>query len=94
MLVVRATCDGPLVDAITRLSGVRGAACANESFLTGQYTVMATMPDGSSNALTQAPIQPGVLKLFGLKPVAGPLCRRARQSPDRGSAQGGRAARS
>ena len=71
MLVVRAACDGPLVDAVTRLSGVRGAACANESFLTGQYSVMATMPDGSSSALTQAPIQPGVLELFGLKPVAG-----------------------
>ena len=71
MLVVRAACDGPLVNAVTRLSGVRGAACANESFLTGQYSVMATMPDGSSSALTQAPIQPGVLELFGLKPVAG-----------------------
>ena len=93
MLVVRATCDGPLVDAITRLSGVRGAACANESFLTGQYTVMATMPDGSSNALTQAPIQPGVLELFGLKPVAGRFVAE-RDKALIGDPRKGRAARS
>jgi putative ABC transport system permease protein len=71
MLVVHTPCDQPFLDGLTRLPGVRGAACANESFLTGKNSAMALLPDGTLSALTQARVQAGVLELFGLKPLAG-----------------------
>ena len=71
MLIVRETCDTPFIDGAARLPGVRGAACVNEGFLTGQYSAMALLPDGSTTALTQAWVQPGILELFDLKPIAG-----------------------
>ena len=71
MLVAHEKCDAPFMDSVTRLPGVRGATCANESFLTGANTAMAVLQDGSTTALTMAAAQPGVLELFGLKPIAG-----------------------
>lgn len=71
MLVVKTTCTKPFLDELTRLPGVRGAACADESFLTGRNSSMALLPDGTLSALTQARVQPGVLELFGLRPLAG-----------------------
>jgi hypothetical protein len=53
MLVVDYKCDRPFINAATRLPDIRGAVCANESFLTGRNTAMALLPDGTLSALTQ-----------------------------------------
>jgi putative ABC transport system permease protein len=71
MLVVRGTCDKPFLDAVARLPGVRGGACSEANFFNGQNSAMARLPDDTISALTQARVQPGVLELFGLKPLAG-----------------------
>jgi putative ABC transport system permease protein len=71
MLLVSGPCDAPFLTGVTRLPGVRGASCAYESFLNDQGPVMARLPDGTSSALSQGPVYPGLLELFGLKPLAG-----------------------
>jgi len=71
MLVVSGKCDRPFLDGLARLPGVRGAACADQNFLTGRNSTIVRLPDGTTTALSQARVQPGVLELFGLKPRAG-----------------------
>jgi putative ABC transport system permease protein len=73
MLVVRGSCDRPFLAGLASLPNVRGAGCAYETFLTGQGSAMAFLPDGTTTALTQSPIEPGLLELFDIKPIAGRL---------------------
>lgn len=71
VLIIRTGCVQALKDRLRALEGVRGVACSDPTFLSGDSFGNYTLQDGSTSALDISPIEPGVLDLLGLQPRAG-----------------------
>jgi putative ABC transport system permease protein len=75
VVVVRSGCGNAFLDAVRALPGVRQAACTDAQFgIGGGWVGVHAAPDGSrATAVTYVAVDWGLLKLFGLKPLAGRL---------------------
>ncbi len=71
VLIIRTGCAQALKDRLRALEGVRGVACSDPAFLSGDSFGNYTLKDGSASALDISPIEPGVLDMLGLQPRAG-----------------------
>jgi len=74
LLFIATPCGDAFKNKVAQLPGVRGAACSREGILGGVENVgLTTLPDGTHFNLYYAGMDPGLLELYGLKPLAGRL---------------------
>jgi putative ABC transport system permease protein len=71
VLIIRTACVQSLNDRLRALAGVRGVACSASSLLSSDAFGNFTLKDGSVTALDINPVEPGVLDILGLQPLAG-----------------------
>jgi putative ABC transport system permease protein len=72
MLTIRTGCTGAFVIEVRKLPGVRGAACSASApfeFAIGMSGAFAS--NGHETTVRDSPLEPGLLELYGLKPLAG-----------------------
>ncbi|MHB1206718.1 MAG: ABC transporter permease [Rhodospirillaceae bacterium] len=72
MIFIATTCRDAFKDQLKALPGVKGAACARSALIGGpNESALTAMPDGSVGTIEAIGVEPGLLELYGLKPVAG-----------------------
>ncbi|HXR90204.1 MAG TPA: FtsX-like permease family protein [Steroidobacteraceae bacterium] len=77
MLMIRAPCETAFENALRELPGVRGAYCSDAALLDRAQFGNFRLADGSTLAVDVLALEPGLLQLYGLKPLAGQLPERA-----------------
>ncbi len=75
MLTMQAAdaCPTAFRDAILRLPGVRDMRCTSQSFLRANSSFNWFAKDGSLQDLHSSRVDPGVFRLYGIRPLAGTL---------------------
>jgi putative ABC transport system permease protein len=71
VLLVQSKCRPALKAELQRLAGVSAVSCTGRPFLSGQAFGNVRLKDGGALAVTVAPVDSDLLKVYGLKPVAG-----------------------
>jgi putative ABC transport system permease protein len=66
-------CPAGFRDEVRRLPGVSGVVCSGSSFLIGNVVTSWSRRDGAEDMMTATQVDPGLLSLYGIKPVAGAL---------------------
>src|SRR6185437_14677906 len=71
MLMIRAPCEAAFENGLRQLRGVKGAYCSDPAFLSRSTFGNFRLHDGSTVAMDTVALEPGLLELYGLKPLAG-----------------------
>jgi len=72
VLAIMTSCKGSFAEEVVKLPGVRAAACSGSAPLgIGISKSSALAPDGTQIDVRSEAVAPGLLELYGLKPVAG-----------------------
>ncbi len=71
MLMIRGRCDSAFENGLRQLPGVKGAYCSDTAFLGRSRFGNFRLTDGSIVAMDTVALEPGLLELYGLKPLAG-----------------------
>jgi putative ABC transport system permease protein len=71
ILLIESPCNGAFKSELQRLAGVRGAGCSSANILEDQTFDNVRLPGGSALAISEMEVDPDVLQLYGLQPLAG-----------------------
>jgi putative ABC transport system permease protein len=72
LLLIRGPCGEAFVAEVRRLSGVRDLACG--AGLLGDFSIgTAKSREGIEQLISYTPVQPGLLQMYGVRPLAGRL---------------------
>jgi putative ABC transport system permease protein len=66
-------CPAAFRDAVRRLPGVRDVRCTSQSFLRANSSLNWFARDGQLRGLYSSRVDPGIFRLYGIKPLAGTL---------------------